>query len=241
MKHVIRVSRQNLTRCAACDAHIQLSPAVRETQCPFCGESLVVGLEAPSGRRSFGLRGGIVAASLLGLAAMTPVSGCAKDDNKPAASKPADPTTKPADPAAKPAEPAAKPAAKPADPAAKPAEPAAKPTDPAAKPAEPSDGAGALVIPPPEPPVNMYGLPPNLDLNVKPAPIDIPAPEYGMPMPVEPEPVEDTDAKDGDTTDTKDDGEPDKDIGAVKPIEVKPAPRPPMMAKYGLPPSLDKR
>jgi hypothetical protein len=80
MKKVkIKVSKQGLTRCPACKAHIQVAAPLGDTVCPFCNASLSAALERqedPSGplNRLVGSgRSALIAASLLGVPAL---GGC---------------------------------------------------------------------------------------------------------------------------------------------------------------------
>lgn len=59
-------SRDGLTRCSACRAHIHASDRPSTTECPFCGATVSAGrprISLPGGR------GGLLAASLLALGA----------------------------------------------------------------------------------------------------------------------------------------------------------------------------
>ena len=80
----IRASRHGLARCPGCKQHIQLGSEGGEMSCPFCHVALVA--EGAAGGLS-GLarsvvsqgRGGLIAASLLGLTTLT---GCGSDEEK---------------------------------------------------------------------------------------------------------------------------------------------------------------
>ena len=71
-------SRQNLTRCAACRAHIVAADAPSATECPFCGANLHRDRGArwlPSGR------GALLAASLIGFSASACGGGQPAEDD----------------------------------------------------------------------------------------------------------------------------------------------------------------
>jgi hypothetical protein len=84
----IKVSRHNLTRCPACQAHIQLAATLRATVCPFCQTALTSAPPTPPTMLS-GLihgalatgRSGLLAAGLLGLS----VSACSEEETNPPA------------------------------------------------------------------------------------------------------------------------------------------------------------
>ena len=77
MKKVkIKVSKQGLTRCPACKAHIQVAAPLGDTVCPICDASLSAALgrqDGPAGplNRLMGSgRSALIAASLLGVPAL---------------------------------------------------------------------------------------------------------------------------------------------------------------------------
>jgi hypothetical protein len=82
----VKVSRDGLTRCPKCSSHIKVAAVLAETTCPFCNTVLKTALkpdpkgilQSISDKLKQG-RGGLIAASLLGLTAG--VSGCATDSN----------------------------------------------------------------------------------------------------------------------------------------------------------------
>ena len=69
-------SREGLTRCAGCRAHIRAAARASETECPFCGALLVGG--AP--RRALSGRGGLLAAALFAFGATACGGDAAEDD-----------------------------------------------------------------------------------------------------------------------------------------------------------------
>ena len=79
----IKVSRDGLTRCPSCGAHIQTAEPLEATSCPFCHTSLVRALQVASHRRGplnhlLGTgRSAVIAASLLGL----PAAACDDGDS----------------------------------------------------------------------------------------------------------------------------------------------------------------
>ena len=134
-------SRQGLTRCRTCRAHILTAARPSQTICPFCGENQL-GLSRERARSkivSVG-RGGLLAASLLAFSAV----GCEESGEAP--------SVEIVEPAVEPLE---------ADPGAQgePEEPEATVTPP-----RPNDAPGADEWPaepaPAMPPVARYGLPP---------------------------------------------------------------------------------
>ena len=79
----VRVSREGLTRCPACAAHIKVAEQLRDTLCPFCGASILAadentvadeGVVATALRKTAKAlmtgRSSIIAASLFGATAM---------------------------------------------------------------------------------------------------------------------------------------------------------------------------
>ena len=86
----IKVSRNGLTRCPSCSAHIHVAERVEATICPFCQAELPEALAVASRQTSplqrlLGQgRSAVIAASLLGL----PLSAC--DDPTADSSPPAD-------------------------------------------------------------------------------------------------------------------------------------------------------
>ena len=66
-------SRQNLTRCSVCRAHIEAGARPSTTECPFCGANL----HLSRGRAWLPGRGGILAASLLAFS----VTACGGGDD----------------------------------------------------------------------------------------------------------------------------------------------------------------
>ena len=77
MKKVkIKVSKQGLTRCPSCKAHIQVASPLGDTVCPFCQSALAGALATrsedpgPLSRLMGQGRGALIAASLLGVPAM---------------------------------------------------------------------------------------------------------------------------------------------------------------------------
>ena len=86
MVPTIRVSRQGLTRCPSCRAHIKVAKRIEETACPFCDTSLADAYGATEtdpltgAKRVFPVGRAMLAASLLGLPAL---SGCGDTDPPP--------------------------------------------------------------------------------------------------------------------------------------------------------------
>ncbi len=84
MARQIGISRHGFARCPDCGQHIRVAPRVETTLCPFCDTALVQRVERESlldsvldSTRAFlGGRGGLIAASLLGVAPVT--MGCEK-------------------------------------------------------------------------------------------------------------------------------------------------------------------
>ena len=79
MVPTIRISRQGLTRCPGCRAHIKVAAKVHETTCPFCDTNLSQAYGATENdpltgaKRVFPVGRAMLAASLLGLPGLT---GC---------------------------------------------------------------------------------------------------------------------------------------------------------------------
>ena len=84
-KYKIKVSRQGLTRCPSCKAHIQVATPLTDTVCPFCQTHLAQALTAsgseqgPLSRLMGSSRSAVIAASLLGV----PVIGACDNTTKP--------------------------------------------------------------------------------------------------------------------------------------------------------------
>lgn len=72
----IKVSRQGLTRCPSCKAHIQVATPLKDTICPFCQTNLAEALasrapqQGPLSRLMGSGRSAVIAASLLGVPAI---------------------------------------------------------------------------------------------------------------------------------------------------------------------------
>ena len=91
MKRVkIKVSRQGLTRCPSCKAHIQVATPLADTVCPFCQSALAQALAAddadsgPLARLMGTSRSAVIAASLLGV----PVLGACDSGSSDSGSDP---------------------------------------------------------------------------------------------------------------------------------------------------------
>ena len=90
----VKVTRQGMTSCPACHAHIRVAAQLADTICPFCETALKdVHPSADLGRLS-GLtrvahasRSGVVAASMLGLSGL---AGCEQTNVQPVYGAPAD-------------------------------------------------------------------------------------------------------------------------------------------------------
>ncbi len=81
MVRKIRVSRNGLTQCPCCSTHIKVASVVTETTCPFCHTALstvrdeAAGLLKSMTDSVIATRSGLIAASLMGLTAVS----CASD------------------------------------------------------------------------------------------------------------------------------------------------------------------
>jgi len=81
MVRKIRVSRNGLTQCPSCSTHIKVASVVTETTCPFCHTALstvrdeAAGLLKSMTDSVIATRSGLIAASLMGLTAVS----CASD------------------------------------------------------------------------------------------------------------------------------------------------------------------
>ncbi|MCA9661805.1 MAG: hypothetical protein KC486_25930 [Myxococcales bacterium] len=71
-------SREGLTRCAACRAHIHAAERPSETECPFCGATL---RDATPRRPVISGRGGLLAAALFAFGATACGGGEAADED----------------------------------------------------------------------------------------------------------------------------------------------------------------
>ena len=70
MKKIVKVSRHGLTTCPGCACHIQLAEIPKETECPFCGTSLLETAKPSATTRLLQpLGSGLLAVALLGLPA----------------------------------------------------------------------------------------------------------------------------------------------------------------------------
>ena len=86
MVRKVKVSRVGLTRCPACRSHIKVAQKLSETECPFCGESLVAvhqGAMAAAVDRAAGAivrgRSSLIAGALMGAVAVG-TAGCPADE-----------------------------------------------------------------------------------------------------------------------------------------------------------------
>ena len=86
MVRKVKVSRAGLTRCPACRSHMKVALKLSETECPFCGESLVAvhqGAMAAAVNRAAGAivrgRSSLIAGALMGAVAVG-TAGCPSDD-----------------------------------------------------------------------------------------------------------------------------------------------------------------
>jgi len=85
-KKKIRVSRQGLTRCPSCKAHIAIAPVLAQTACPFCDSVLAeaLGTTGNAMDRILGSgRSALIAASLLGMPALGACGDDTDDDAPP--------------------------------------------------------------------------------------------------------------------------------------------------------------
>lgn len=81
MKRIVRVSRQGLTECPGCHAHVKTEEELTLTHCPFCETSLLARDQAQGvmgvARKFAGSKTGLLAATLFGasLVACSPGPG----------------------------------------------------------------------------------------------------------------------------------------------------------------------
>ena len=94
MVRKVKVTRQGMTNCPSCHAHIRVASVLSETVCPFCETALKDALPAGDVGRLSGLsrvahasRSGVVAASILGLSGL---AGCESNNAQPVYGAPAD-------------------------------------------------------------------------------------------------------------------------------------------------------
>ena len=95
MVRKVKVTRQGMTHCPTCHAHIRVAAVLSETVCPFCETALKdvlpagdVGQLSGLSRVAHSSRSGVVAASILGLSGL---AGCESATNvQPVYGAPAD-------------------------------------------------------------------------------------------------------------------------------------------------------
>jgi hypothetical protein len=80
MSRVIRISKQGLSQCPSCQAHIRVASNITDTTCPFCETELVTA--PPSNGGLLSGRGAKVAIALFGAA--TIIGACASQPPAPA-------------------------------------------------------------------------------------------------------------------------------------------------------------
>ncbi len=87
MTYKVKVTRAGFTSCPSCLSHIRVESELKDVECPFCGEALVIALEQPTGQSTMAVirqsRSGLVAAALAGLVFTAPAACSDGDDVEP--------------------------------------------------------------------------------------------------------------------------------------------------------------